>query len=126
MMRCDLGCWGHLKMLPKHQQFCIPSSLTIIHPSKVRSHLLSSNLVTSLVQESASLADKLIQDQVTRAQEAEDTYALKNELSVTRHQLTETQKKLEAAEDIIGDIRRRVRKNALMNGVWFWEKLISW
>ena len=113
-------------MLPKHQQFCIPSSLTIIHPSKVHSLLLSSNLVASLVQESASLADKLIQDQVTRAQEAEDTYALKNELSVTRHQLTEMQKKLEAAEDIIGDIRRRVRKNALMNGVWFREKLISW
>ena len=126
MMRCDLGRWGRLQMLPKHQQFCIPSSLTLIHPSKLHSLLSSSNLVASLVQESASLADKLIQDQVTRAQEAEDTYALKNELSVTRHQLTETQKKLEAAEDIIGDIRRRVRKNALMNGVWFREKLISW
>nr|KAG5706638.1 hypothetical protein BaRGS_005708 [Batillaria attramentaria] len=58
-------------------------------------------------EESASLADKLIQDQVTRAQEAEESYALKNELSVTRQQLNETQKKLEEAEDIIGDIRRR-------------------
>ena len=72
--------------------------------------------MASLVQESASLADKLIQDQVTRAQEAEDTYALRNELSVTRQQLNETQKKLEAAEDIIGDIRKRVRKKHYFSG----------
>ena len=61
-----------------------------------------------LLQESASLADKLIQDQVTRAQEHEDTYALKNELSVTKQQLSDMTKKLEEAQDIIGDIKRRV------------------
>lgn len=58
-------------------------------------------------EESASLADRLIQDQVTRAQEAEDTYALRNQLSVTKQQLADTTRKLEEAEDIIGDIRRR-------------------
>jgi hypothetical protein len=60
------------------------------------------------VQESAALADRLVQDQVTRATEAEETYALRNQLSVTTQQLQETQRKLEEAEDIIGDIRRRV------------------
>ncbi|CAL1530523.1 unnamed protein product [Lymnaea stagnalis] len=60
-------------------------------------------------EESATLADKLVQDQVTWAQEVEQTYALRNELSITRHQLQETQKKLFDAEDIIGDIRKRTR-----------------
>ncbi|KAL8625770.1 hypothetical protein ACOMHN_012362 [Nucella lapillus] len=67
---------------------------------------VEANLLRRL-DESASLADKLVQDQVTRAQEAEECYALKNELSVTRYQLSETQKKLEDAQDIIGDIKRR-------------------
>ncbi|XP_059139869.1 EVI5-like protein isoform X2 [Physella acuta] len=60
-------------------------------------------------EESATLADKLVQDQVTWAQEVEQSYALRNELSVTRQQLQETQKKLLDAEDIIGDIRKRTR-----------------
>lgn len=64
----------------------------------------------------------MIQDQVTRAQEAEDCYALKNELSVTRQQLVEMQKKLEEAEDIIGDIKRRVR---LLNKFSCLENLID-
>ncbi|XP_070176822.1 EVI5-like protein isoform X2 [Littorina saxatilis] len=63
--------------------------------------------IENLEKESSTLADKLIHDQVTRAQEAEDTYALKNELSVTKQQLVDTQKKLEEAQDIIGDIKRR-------------------
>ncbi|XP_076455006.1 EVI5-like protein isoform X2 [Babylonia areolata] len=63
--------------------------------------------IDNLEKESASLADKLVQDQVTRAQEAEECYALKNELSVTRHQLKETQRRLEDAQDIIGDIKKR-------------------
>ncbi|XP_076436734.1 EVI5-like protein isoform X2 [Babylonia areolata] len=58
-------------------------------------------------EESASLADRLIQDQVTRAQEAEESYALKNQLSITRQQLSDTNKKLEEAQDILGDIKRR-------------------
>ena len=50
-----------------------------------------------------------MQDQVTWAQEVEQTYSLRNELSVTRQQMAEMQKKLVDAEDIIGDIRKRVR-----------------
>ena len=59
-------------------------------------------------QESASLADRLIQYQLTRAQEAEETYALKNELSLTKQKLTGTQKQLKEAEALIGDIKERV------------------
>ena len=61
------------------------------------------------VQESAALADRLIQDQVIRAQEAEESYALKNELSVLRQQHQEAQRKLEEADVLIAEIKRRVR-----------------
>ncbi|XP_025111663.1 EVI5-like protein isoform X3 [Pomacea canaliculata] len=69
--------------------------------------------IENLEKESASLADKLIQDQVTRAQEAEETYALKKHLSITRQQLKDTQTKLQEAESIIGDIRS---KTSMMQG----------
>ena len=59
-------------------------------------------------QESASLADRLIQYQVTRAQEAEETYALKNNLSTTKQKLLDTSRKLEEANTLIGDIKDRV------------------
>jgi len=59
-------------------------------------------------QESANLADKLIHDQVTRAQEAEETYALKNTLSTTKQKLADTQRKLEESQVLIGDIKERV------------------
>ncbi|XP_055896566.1 EVI5-like protein isoform X4 [Biomphalaria glabrata] len=65
--------------------------------------------IENLEKESTTLADKLVQDQVTWAQEVEQSYALRNELSITRLQLQETQKKLLDAEDIIGDIRKRTR-----------------
>ncbi|BFZ20670.1 hypothetical protein BsWGS_23709 [Bradybaena similaris] len=70
---------------------------------KVEAKLLRQN------EESSTLADKLVQDQVTWAQEVEQSYALRNELSVLHQQLQETQKKLFQAEDIIGDIRTRTR-----------------
>lgn len=63
------------------------------------------------LQESASLADRLIQYQVTRAQEAEETYALKNNLSTTKQKLLDTSRKLEEANTLIGDIKDRVSIN---------------
>jgi len=60
------------------------------------------------VQESASLADRLIQYQLTRAQEAEETYALKNELSLTKQKHATAQKQLKEAEALLGDIKERV------------------
>ena len=55
------------------------------------------------------LADKLIHDQVTRAQEAEETYALKNNLSTTKQKLADQCRKLEEAQVLIADIKDRVR-----------------
>ncbi|KAK3087065.1 hypothetical protein FSP39_001168 [Pinctada imbricata] len=63
--------------------------------------------IENLEKESAALADRLIHDQVTRAQEAEETYALKNNLSATKQKLADTQKRLSDAEKLIGDIKTR-------------------
>eukprot|EP00105_Crassostrea_gigas_P023826 XP_011443849.1 PREDICTED: ecotropic viral integration site 5 ortholog isoform X3 [Crassostrea gigas] len=64
--------------------------------------------IEALEKESASLADRLIQYQVTRAQEAEETYALKNNLSTTKQKLVDTSRKLEEANTLIGDIKDRM------------------
>ncbi|XP_067662204.1 ecotropic viral integration site 5 ortholog-like isoform X1 [Haliotis asinina] len=63
--------------------------------------------IDNLEKESASLADRLIQDQVIRAQEAEEMYALKNELSVLKQSHYEAQKKLEDADILIAEVKRR-------------------
>ncbi|XP_041370278.1 ecotropic viral integration site 5 ortholog-like isoform X2 [Gigantopelta aegis] len=63
--------------------------------------------IDNLEKESAALADRLIQDQVIRAQEAEESYALKNELSVLRQQHHDAQRKLEEADVLIAEIKRR-------------------
>lgn len=72
------------------------------------------------LQESASLADRLIQYQVTRAQEAEETYALKNNLSTTKQKLVDTSRKLEEANTLIGDIKDRVSINGGENYRNYW------
>ncbi|XP_052789504.1 ecotropic viral integration site 5 ortholog-like isoform X2 [Mya arenaria] len=63
--------------------------------------------IGNLEKESASLADRLIQYQLTRAQEAEDTYALKNELSLTKQKYNTSLKQLKEAESLLGDIKER-------------------
>ena len=63
--------------------------------------------IENLEKESASLADRLIQYQLTRAQEAEETYALKNDLSTTKQKLADSNKKLKVANSLIGDIKQR-------------------
>ncbi|XP_029641770.1 EVI5-like protein isoform X2 [Octopus sinensis] len=63
--------------------------------------------IENLEKESASLADKLIQDQVTRAQEAEETFILKNQLASGKQQLHETQRKLQEADKLISEIKER-------------------
>lgn len=77
-------------------------------------------LVMWYLQESASLADRLIQYQVTRAQEAEETYALKNNLSTTKQKLVDTSRKLEEANTLIGDIKDRVSINGRENYRNYW------
>lgn len=51
---------------------------------------------------------------MTRAQEAEETYALKNNLSTTKQKLVDTTRKLEEANTLIGDIKHRVS----IQGFW--------
>lgn len=63
--------------------------------------------IDNLEKESASLADRLIQYQLTRAQEAEETYALKNELSLTRQKCSKVQKQLQESESLLEDIKER-------------------
>ncbi|XP_033732775.1 ecotropic viral integration site 5 ortholog-like isoform X1 [Pecten maximus] len=63
--------------------------------------------VDTLEKESSSLADKLIHDQVTRATEAEETYALKNKLSTTKQKLADTTRKLEEAHVLLEDVKQR-------------------
>ncbi|XP_021367677.1 ecotropic viral integration site 5 ortholog-like isoform X1 [Mizuhopecten yessoensis] len=63
--------------------------------------------IDTLEKESALLADKLIHDQVTRATEAEETYALKNKLSTTKQKLADTTRKLEEAHVLLDDVKQR-------------------
>lgn len=63
--------------------------------------------IDNLEQESSSLADRLIQGQVTLAQEAEETFALKRELSALKQQHFEFQEVLKDANEQI----RRLQEN---------------
>ncbi|EHB15010.1 Ecotropic viral integration site 5 protein-like protein [Heterocephalus glaber] len=55
--------------------------------------------IETLEKESASLVDRLIQGQVTRAQEAEENYLIKRELATIKQQSDEASAKLEQAEN---------------------------
>ena len=48
-------------------------------------------MVLSLLQETATLADRLIQDQVIRAQKEEEIYVLRRDLSTQKQQYKELQ-----------------------------------
>ncbi|XP_022107755.1 EVI5-like protein isoform X3 [Acanthaster planci] len=58
-----------------------------------------------LEEENEVLADKLIQGQLQRAQEAEDNYVMKKELETLRQHDLETAKRLEGAQTVISDLR---------------------
>ncbi|XP_071948151.1 EVI5-like protein isoform X2 [Antedon mediterranea] len=63
-----------------------------------------------LEKENITLADKLIQDQLTRAQEAEDSYQVKQELHYTKQQEQETLDKLDSAQIVIKDLKEKARE----------------
>ncbi|XP_022107753.1 EVI5-like protein isoform X2 [Acanthaster planci] len=64
-----------------------------------------------LEEENEVLADKLIQGQLQRAQEAEDNYVMKKELETLRQHDLETAKRLEGAQTVISDLRDKVRND---------------
>ncbi|XP_064457215.1 ecotropic viral integration site 5 ortholog-like isoform X2 [Ornithodoros turicata] len=60
--------------------------------------------IEHLEQESSSLADRLIQGQVVRAQEAEDNYIIKRELAALKQQELTVQQELEKAHNQIKEL----------------------
>lgn len=61
--------------------------------------------IENLEQESGELADKLIQGQVSRAQEAEDNFVIKRELSGLKQREQELQKELDKAQLLIKELK---------------------
>lgn len=61
--------------------------------------------IENLEQESAELADKLIQGQVSRAQEAEDNFVIKRELSATRKKEDDLKDELDKANLAILELK---------------------
>ncbi|XP_033642919.1 EVI5-like protein isoform X2 [Asterias rubens] len=64
-----------------------------------------------LEEENEVLADRLIQGQLQRAQEAEDSYMIKKELESIKYHNKETAKQLEGAQTVISDLRDKVRND---------------
>lgn len=72
--------------------------------------------IENLELESASLADRLVQGQVTRAQEAEDSYALRRELASLKQKELLTEQELERAYRKIKDLtEQNSQHNSLDN-----------
>ncbi|XP_037625311.1 EVI5-like protein isoform X2 [Sebastes umbrosus] len=68
--------------------------------------------IDTLEKESASLADRLIQGQVTRAQEAEENYLVKRELATVKQQSEEASAQLEQAKTTIGQLQQQQQPHA--------------
>ncbi|XP_017712856.1 PREDICTED: ecotropic viral integration site 5 protein homolog, partial [Rhinopithecus bieti] len=89
-------------------------SMIIIYPRNKWSRMrlrtenrLLKQRIETLEKESASLADRLIQGQVTRAQEAEENYLIKRELATIKQQSDEASAKLEQAENTIRKLQHQ-------------------
>ncbi|XP_072015953.1 EVI5-like protein isoform X2 [Amphiura filiformis] len=65
-----------------------------------------------LEKENEQLADKLIQGQLLRAQEAEETYTTKRELETVKQSDIEKAKQLDAAQTTIHDLREKPLPNS--------------
>lgn len=72
--------------------------------------------IENLETESAELADKLIQGQVCRAQEAEDNYVIKRELSVISQREDDLKLELEKANERIEQLKVEKRQCSAMLG----------
>ncbi|KAJ8254445.1 hypothetical protein COCON_G00210570 [Conger conger] len=73
--------------------------------------------IETLEKESAALADRLIQGQVTRAQEAEENYVTKRELALVRQQCSSTAVSLQRAQDTIRELQRHQYTQAFVSGL---------
>ena len=68
------------------------------------------------VQECSSLADKLIQGQVSRAQEAEEMFILKKELAKTRRKLAELEERQSRKESMESNESLHDESPKIVNG----------
>ncbi|XP_053447689.1 ecotropic viral integration site 5 protein homolog isoform X6 [Nycticebus coucang] len=90
--------------IKKHLYQCFFQSIDVPPEGEERlrtENRLLKQRIETLEKESASLADRLIQGQVTRAQEAEENYLIKRELATIKQQSDEASAKLEQAEHTI-------------------------
>ena len=78
-----------------------------------------------LEAESVSLADRLIQGQVCRAEEAEHSYVIRRELESVRQHSGETALQLEEARARIHKLSEQMNESVSREGrgVWLLEKI---
>ena len=91
--------------------FCLLKPLTqeIICSQRLRTeNRLLRQRIEILEKENEQLADKLIQGQLLRAQEAEENYTTKRELETVKQSDIEKAKQLDAAQNTIQDLREKV------------------
>ncbi|BFZ06021.1 hypothetical protein BsWGS_09060 [Bradybaena similaris] len=70
-------------------------------------NLLLKERIYILEKESATLADKMVQDKVAWAQEMEQLYAVRTRLSITLRQLRESQSQLHDAENTVEELSKK-------------------
>ncbi|NWY08263.1 EVI5L protein, partial [Nothoprocta ornata] len=80
--------------------------IPILPPQRLRTeNRLLKQRIETLEKESAALADRLIQGQVTRAQEAEENYIIKRELAVVKQQCSSATENLQRAQSTIRELQ---------------------
>ncbi|KAB0386697.1 hypothetical protein FD755_001653 [Muntiacus reevesi] len=118
LMQLDMeGMLQHFQKVIPHQfdggpDKLIQAAYQVKYNSKKMKKLRTENRllkqrIETLEKESASLADRLIQGQVTRAQEAEENYLIKRELATIKQQSDEASAKLEQAENTIRKLQHQ-------------------
>ncbi|XP_016160963.1 PREDICTED: EVI5-like protein, partial [Ficedula albicollis] len=80
-----------------------------IVPNCPQSHRLLKQRIETLEKESAALADRLIQGQVTRAQEAEENDVIRRELALVRQRWSAATESLRVAQSTIRELQGNPR-----------------
>nr|XP_014341485.1 PREDICTED: EVI5-like protein [Latimeria chalumnae] len=112
LMQLDMeGMSQYFQKVIPHQFDSCPDKLILkayqvkYNPKKMKR--LEKEYTTIKNKESAALADRLIQGQVTRAQEAEENYIIKRELAVVKQQCNTTSENLEKAQNTIRQLQEQ-------------------
>lgn len=111
-----IPCANYLTTLPA-AYYLVPCVILFIFLTALFQRLRTENRllrqrIENLEQESAELADKLIQGQVSRAQEAEDNFVIKRELSATRRKEDEVRDELEKMFLLVEELKEKNKISA--------------